>query len=436
MASLGCPDEYIIRIEDTTSLVAPYLETTYPSTPTVLHELPWSEINWQRVENDISGASVTVANDLLGNTCCTFPLHGWTESLAVYRDGDLVWWGPILGWRSAGDSVQIVAKDLFYLLSRNVIAADLDTDADLPGRLVAGVISRFISDIETAAATTLGFINLDPRWTGAAIGDVGAGFNILFEHVYLASSYANAWSAIVDLLGDADSFATMLGHTALWPGSTSPWLPTQPTTYLNPVTVVDKPQLVIDCTKVASSYQFTQDNAGTGGFAAVSSDNFLTMEEGFTNQTPHDLRYTPGLYLPEFTQQQPRAGSYSNTPTIDALVPGVTIEALRLSKDYGSPGTNAFGLDFRGRSIPAINGLLPGFTLATWDFEQDCLSAVPVATADPVIGVAVGPATFAYNPVITTCRLVQLDVKVTKTDGGLDEVVSASFVPVGNYGDE
>jgi hypothetical protein len=75
--------------------------------------LPWDSITWGRVVDDTSSASVesTVAD---GADCRPdlANVRSWRHEIGIYRDGEVVWAGPILGIRSPYEHYAVEARDL------------------------------------------------------------------------------------------------------------------------------------------------------------------------------------------------------------------------------------------------------------------------------------------------------------------------------------
>lgn len=101
--SLGCAQEYRAVIHWRAS-GEPFFE---------LERI--SAVEWGRTINDISEASVTVPVAGASPECCQLlgRVRPWVHELSIYRDGDLVWQGPVVPPRFRRDSVIISAQDVF-----------------------------------------------------------------------------------------------------------------------------------------------------------------------------------------------------------------------------------------------------------------------------------------------------------------------------------
>ncbi|MCT2541326.1 poly-gamma-glutamate hydrolase family protein [Streptomyces atratus] len=71
--------------------------------------------SWSRTINDISEASVTIAKGDVSADCCgqLGDVAPWVHELTVYRDGELVWQGPIQRVVMRRDAITLEAADVF-----------------------------------------------------------------------------------------------------------------------------------------------------------------------------------------------------------------------------------------------------------------------------------------------------------------------------------
>lgn len=77
----------------------------------IVADLDWIGLSWQRVIDDTSTGSVTLVQDA---DCCELlrNIRDWKHELAIYRNEDLVWVGPILKPDPSGLQFKIDARDL------------------------------------------------------------------------------------------------------------------------------------------------------------------------------------------------------------------------------------------------------------------------------------------------------------------------------------
>ena len=434
MGSIGQLEEYIVRIEDSATALS--VRPAFSAGDAfALHEVPWASVRWTRVLNDISTASVTVPNDIWGRTLCPYPLHGWDQTLAVYRNGMLVWRGPIVGWRVDDDGrVEISALDVLALTKKWFIYIDHTfEEVDL-----WTVLSTLFTDQQTYADW---FYLVDPAVSHP--GELG-GWAITRE--YRAAQMHSLYQAMRDLATEAGMFFSAGPDKVHYDpneydfGSAAP--------VLHDGSVFNRPKVTVDCTEVGTRVWAVGDDAGVGGFQTIL-DVSLTTTLGVEP-------YSEVFVLQALSEPDPRlqgAGlAQAATPyAVEALAPKVTIEAMQLSPSFGGlpSGDNVEG------SFSDINDLRPGL-LVKWGFDANCMSAIPINTlVDPVA--AYPPSTYGdvvlrrydvwpppgflppdppevASVVLSSERiewaaLVQLSVSVSSTDDGVSESISASFIP-------
>lgn len=73
-----------------------------------------TEVTWNRTINDVAAASVTVLKGNVSAECCKAlgEAEPWVHELTLYRDGELVWQGPVTKTTSRRDSIVIEAQDV------------------------------------------------------------------------------------------------------------------------------------------------------------------------------------------------------------------------------------------------------------------------------------------------------------------------------------
>lgn len=112
MGTLGVPQSYECRIV----LSNPPVRTGFTPRTQDLNPavwiLAWSTLSWQRVMNEVSVAQVTVPRTFLEVGETHFFPQPWKHALAIYRNGYLVWSGPIISWsHSSEGDLTINARD-------------------------------------------------------------------------------------------------------------------------------------------------------------------------------------------------------------------------------------------------------------------------------------------------------------------------------------
>lgn len=103
-----------------------------------------TEVVWARTLNDISEARITISKEGVTPECCTEvgATEPWIHELSIYRDGELVWQGPVVRTVEGRTTFAIEAMDVLGWLDRVVntfvvqyVAA---SGSDAPGPPPAG----------------------------------------------------------------------------------------------------------------------------------------------------------------------------------------------------------------------------------------------------------------------------------------------------------
>lgn len=86
-----------------------------------------TSVEWTRRLDDVSEATVKVA--LVGRGCAPCDVIAkigvWHHHLVLFRDGELVWDGPIVGLNVSRTEAVITARDLFALMDKRLVHSDL-----------------------------------------------------------------------------------------------------------------------------------------------------------------------------------------------------------------------------------------------------------------------------------------------------------------------
>lgn len=114
---LGCAEEYTVGIYDRTGQIQQG------------ELLNVSEVSWGRVLDDTSEAQATIPYQ--GPDCCELlgDTHAWCHDLALFRDGLLVWQGPVTHLQYGRDTTVIQAKDITAWLYKRVVKTLIDFTA-------------------------------------------------------------------------------------------------------------------------------------------------------------------------------------------------------------------------------------------------------------------------------------------------------------------
>lgn len=416
MSKLGRASEYIVRLEDASSIPSPGSGDAAVG----LHEVPWSEIHYGRVENGISTSTIVVANDAAGRTCCPYPLRAWDMLIAIYRNGRLAHRGPLVAWRWNVEiaALELSGFDLFKYTERTFLAASITREFEEATPYT--VISTLINDIagssysyyddDTVLQNDLYgdnmWQNLDPANTSPYPADITTG--VLVSRTYPWTQVRRLSEVIAELAEETGMTFTCGPYGAIY--DFGRFSDTEPIPSLNEFTATARPQVTVDASDVAGHYLVVSDAGGVGGFQTI------------LNQILAYPRYSRHFFLQDTITVEGRVPLYdlmtdASYPTAaSALVPKVTIETVRLDPRFGAGATRT------RRQFAGFDDLIPGL-IVSWGYDDDCMSTVPVVTvpdyADPEL---------VSDTKLTHLRLVSLDVHVTSGDG-LDEVIDANFVP-------
>lgn len=93
-----------------------------------------TDVKWNRSLNDIAEASITVAKPSASPECCDAlgQAEPWIHELTLYRDGELVWQGPIRRTIETRDTFVVEAVDVFAWLDHVVNTYVMRFRADGP----------------------------------------------------------------------------------------------------------------------------------------------------------------------------------------------------------------------------------------------------------------------------------------------------------------
>lgn len=127
--TLGCATTYqVLLIEEIVSMDTTTGQADYGRALGPLDD--FSELVWDRRLDDISEATLTIPTNA---DCCSTLLtdvHVWHHGLAIYRDGVLVWDGPITRIETSRTQIVLVASDIMALMRKRLLPRDICFSAD------------------------------------------------------------------------------------------------------------------------------------------------------------------------------------------------------------------------------------------------------------------------------------------------------------------
>lgn len=171
--------------------------------------LPWTSLDWGRVLDDTSEASVTGSMGQDEECCAALALiKPWRHELAVYRDGVQVWVGPIIQIQTPPGNFSITARDLsawwdhrLIHKSHNYLKTDLATifeaffeDAMAPDPSPGIILSTSLSGVkgskrvltaqhQMAGAALRDLANTGIDWTAVGRAVLGGGLAVPTQQI-------------------------------------------------------------------------------------------------------------------------------------------------------------------------------------------------------------------------------------------------------------
>lgn len=211
MATLGCASSYQVLLIEEIVGMNPLTGRAAYGRP--LGELAdFSELVWDRRLDDVSQAVLTVPTNA---DCCNSLLvdaHVWHHGLAVYRDGTLVWDGPITRIETSRTEMVITASDVMALMLKRLMLRDIVFSDNATIRATANPMNNPLllspESPERVAATLI--------TEALAVDSHGAFVTLLNEGPELWEALYRKWDGpIIDFVKEiADRFAnwTVLGR--------------------------------------------------------------------------------------------------------------------------------------------------------------------------------------------------------------------------------
>lgn len=363
--------------------------------------LPWSSINWQRVRNEVSVASVTVAQANLGVTCCDIldNLMGWEDSLRIERNSAIVWDGPIAGLKpgSNGD-VTLRASDRFAISMKRLVGAHR-TLVSTPNQ----IIRQLISD------GAIGNPSFDPY--PLTISSPATTVESMTRE-YFVERLERIYDCIKEVCENSSTgYFCCVTNTVHTNEATITDALGSHTSGLCPIlseqTTIGIPAVDIDFLGMATITYAGASGAGISGFLLRQTS--IAAQNIFLNSILEQA--APSSRTGEATDLSLLAGRAA----AEHAAPQATVEQAQLAPTFGSEFMRA-----------DLSNLIPGVQFRV-DYETSCGFNFPVSEYRETAGV---PG-LAYLLAIVGVRLDQLDVTASRSEGGgIDEKISASCRPV------
>jgi hypothetical protein len=110
----------------------------------------WSEVEWERVLDDVSTASVTIPDSFGGVSCCARfgGLKPWRYGLTIERDGRVIWRGPVSSLDRGNGQIKVTASDCFARFKKRLATRDnsLRFVANDAGQMFADILNTYARD--------------------------------------------------------------------------------------------------------------------------------------------------------------------------------------------------------------------------------------------------------------------------------------------------
>jgi hypothetical protein len=211
MATLGCAASYsVLLVEEIFNMNPLTGKASYGRPVGPLDD--FSQLVWDRRLDDISEAEITIPTN--ADCCAAFlaDAHVVHHGIAIFRDGEMVWNGPITRIRRSRTQIVIKASDVMWILRKRLLPRDIcfsaDTAAVCGGVGFTGLGFGGPRNTEFVAATLIR--------EGLTYDDHGAFVEVLSEsdNLFEASYYQTGgpvWDLVQTLASDFINY-TVLGR--------------------------------------------------------------------------------------------------------------------------------------------------------------------------------------------------------------------------------
>lgn len=383
--------------------------------------LPWSKLSWQRVANQPSEAKFTIPHADGGIECCGIfgGLRPWDHMLVIERNNYVVWDGPILGFATDDDgNVEIRAADRSVLMAHLFIGATRLWPAGTAE--LETILVRILEDIDFSNSPFgLTFdVDFESYFLPPRPADVDLHAERLDHLDTVIGQIAETTNLYWSCRSDVIQFCEYKARGGLTPEGIIPghplgfdnrWLT------LSERTVLTRPRVVMDGTRLATQVLLGGSSSGSNGHAIIATVDLSTAAWYLAggDPPPYILSTIPGggPNLTQFDVESVQA--VAEQTAVEVSTPSLTIEQLQLAPSFG------------GRQLlPSLDNLLPGtrFNLA---FENTCAFSVPSSRGVYAWSVISGGYDYslAWAGDTMHARLDQLDVDVDEKG----ETVKGSF---------
>jgi hypothetical protein len=382
---LGCADSYTVWVTD----------RDYATT---IDKFGWTQIQWERVLDDVSEARVVIPDEL-GGVQCVARLGGlepWAYGLLIERNDQEVWRGPVRNVQRQERTIVVSAADALARSQKRFAIRDLVVpyvNADA-GLLFADIINMHMRQPADVWLLECPMITV----------------NVPVTRTLRPRAGKMAWDLLSELLDTAVDAYMMNGVLYVWEPNGG-WRYTDQIKRTLPGPYNDSFELIYG-TFTEDSFSvrpnWAKDGAGQGTFVLSATTD--TGELGFRQ-----------FEIAEDATAQDRYG------VLDLLDPS----PLEVPEDQ-SPSETSRALKARAQSLLQLRSMAPVV------MESGILSRnapIDVANLRPGALWVTDIYDSGYGQLLSVVRLRRVSVTVTRRDGAIEETVSPTLYPPGWSGD-
>lgn len=188
---LGCASEYEAII-------------TGNDYETRIDAVRFASLNWERVLDDISTASVVIPDEFGGVACCAKygGLVPWRYGLTIERDGEEVWRGPVTNVKRGRGQITVRASDCFVRFRKRIATR---TDSLRYVNNDTGQMFADILNIHARVPTDAWVFRVPQPTTGVPV-----------TRNVVAREFSTAWDIVEDLLDSAIDTYVLAGQPVVF----------------------------------------------------------------------------------------------------------------------------------------------------------------------------------------------------------------------------
>jgi len=391
MGILGTPSEYEAFI------------VHGPSGATKM-QIPWMNIEHQRILNGFSQASVVVAGEAV-STQCAQGLNNiimWEDLLVIYRDGHCVWDGPCFGLSQNGYDVTVSATDRSAIVNKRLVGADRDYHGLVDDMYT--VVTNLLNDANVLNLLVTPYsLTLASNYYGypTTLSQIG----VTIEGSFRVQRLETVGKILGDLVQQAQLSHTCvcdnmhIGDFALRPYRSTV---TEYAGRISEDTIIDTLNVGVDASNLVTQIYRGTTGQGVAGFPNYVGDTYNTYSNYSLQGMQSDAQVGLGYFVDV-------AGAPFFPFDDQTAQPVVQLSEVQLAPSYG--GSN-FADD--------LSSFLPG-SIVPIDFPDHPILQRPITTF------YAGGFYSATNEEILNARIEQINFSVSASNTGLEERVTMSL---------